>query len=51
MTKIKSIRMRDVAARCGVSESIVSHVINHTKWIPPETPAGRKPHGTSVAIR
>ena len=26
-------RMRDVAARCGVSESTVSHVINGTKAV------------------
>lgn len=31
--------MRDVAARCGVSESTVSHVINHTKFVSPETRA------------
>ena len=29
--------MRDVAARCGVSESTVSHVINNTKFVSPET--------------
>ena len=31
--------MRDVAARCGVSESTVSHVINNTKFVSPETRA------------
>jgi LacI family transcriptional regulator len=31
--------MKDVAARCGVSESTVSHVLNHTKFVAPETKA------------
>lgn len=29
--------MKDVAARCGVAESTVSHVLNHTKFVAPET--------------
>jgi DNA-binding LacI/PurR family transcriptional regulator len=29
--------MRDVAQRCGVAESTVSHVINGTKFVSPET--------------
>ena len=29
--------MKDVAARCGVSESTVSHVLNGTKFVAPET--------------
>lgn len=29
--------MRDVALRCGVAESTVSHVINGTKFVSPET--------------
>lgn len=29
--------MRDVARRCGVAESTVSHVINGTKFVSPET--------------
>lgn len=28
--------MKDVAARCGVSESTVSHVLNNTKFVSPE---------------
>ena len=31
--------MKDVAACCGVSESTVSHVLNHTKFVAPETKA------------
>ena len=37
MKEIKTIRMRDVAARCGVAESTVSHVLNGTKFVAPET--------------
>ncbi len=33
----KTIRMRDVAARCGVAESTVSHVLNGTKFVAPVT--------------
>ena len=29
--------MKDVATQCGVSESTVSHVLNHTKFVAPET--------------
>lgn len=29
--------MRDVARRCGVSETTVSHVVNHTRFVAPET--------------
>ena len=32
-----NFRMRDVAARCGVAESTVSHVLNNTKFVAPET--------------
>lgn len=32
----KLARMKDVAARCGVSESTVSHVLNNTKFVSPE---------------
>jgi LacI family transcriptional regulator len=31
------IRMKDVAERCGVSETTVSHVVNHTRHVSPET--------------
>jgi LacI family transcriptional regulator len=31
------IRMKDVAERCGVSETTVSHVINGTRYVAPET--------------
>jgi LacI family transcriptional regulator len=37
MKKNKPIRMRDVAARCGVAESTVSHVLNGTKFVAPPT--------------
>ncbi|MBC8128672.1 MAG: LacI family DNA-binding transcriptional regulator, partial [Gloeobacteraceae cyanobacterium ES-bin-144] len=37
MSKFKAVRMRDVAARCGVAESTVSHVLNNTKFVTPET--------------
>ncbi|MFZ4764377.1 MAG: LacI family DNA-binding transcriptional regulator [Roseimicrobium sp.] len=37
MSKLKTVRMRDVAARCGVAESTVSHVINGTKFVAPAT--------------
>ena len=30
-------RMKDVAARCDVSESTVSHVVNQTRYVAPET--------------
>jgi LacI family transcriptional regulator len=29
--------MKDVAERCGVSETTVSHVVNHTRYVAPET--------------
>ena len=29
--------MKDVAARCGVSDSTVSHMLNHTKFVALET--------------
>jgi LacI family transcriptional regulator len=29
--------MKDVAERCGVAESTVSHVMNHTRFVAPET--------------
>jgi DNA-binding LacI/PurR family transcriptional regulator len=35
----KAVRMKDVAARCGVAESTVSHVLNHTKFVAPDTRA------------
>jgi len=31
------IRMKDVAERCGVSETTVSHVVNQTRVVAPET--------------
>ena len=31
------IRMKDVAERCGVSETTVSHVFNRTRFVSPET--------------
>lgn len=31
------IRMKDVAERCGVSETTVSHVVNRTRYVAPET--------------
>ncbi|MGB7758375.1 MAG: LacI family DNA-binding transcriptional regulator [Bryobacteraceae bacterium] len=31
------IRMKDVAERCGVSETTVSHVVNGTRYVTPET--------------
>lgn len=31
------IRMKDVAQRCGVSETTVSHVVNGTRYVAPET--------------
>ena len=37
MNMPKAIRMKDVAAHCGVAESTVSHVLNHTKFVAPET--------------
>jgi LacI family transcriptional regulator len=33
----KAVRMKDVAAHCGVAESTVSHVLNNTKFVAPET--------------
>ena len=30
-------RMKDVAARCGVSQTTVSHVVNQTRFVAPET--------------
>ena len=43
--------MREVAARCGVSESTVSHVINHTEFLSQGSPAGLKLRDVSVSIR
>ncbi len=39
MSLPKAVRMKDVAARCGVAESTVSHVLNNTKFVAPETRA------------
>ncbi len=39
MSRLKTVRMKDVAERCGVAESTVSHVLNQTKFVAPETRA------------
>ena len=37
MGKWTMSRMKDVAARCGVSKTTVSHVVNQTRYVAPET--------------
>jgi len=37
MEKIQEVRMKDVAERCGVTVSTVSHVMNQTRFVSPET--------------
>ena len=37
MSKWKPARMKDVALRCGLTESTVSHVVNRTRFVAPET--------------
>ena len=37
MGKWTMSRMKDVAERCGVSKTTVSHVVNQTRYVAPET--------------